>query len=175
MKTIAIRQATENDTDTIAALHAASWCSAYRGLLTDAFLDGPVRDERRAHWRRRFRETTDFTVFLTERDGAALGFICFLPDQHATWGGLIDNFHVGPEAKGQGIGRQLFGAVRDLSMRVSPGRGLFLFVLKGNTAARTAYDRLGGRVVEALTKPEPDGQEHDVLRYAWSAETLIAG
>jgi ribosomal protein S18 acetylase RimI-like enzyme len=143
--------------------------------LTDAFLDGPVVDERRALWRKRFSEVADFTVFLAERDGAAHGFICFMPDQHATWGGLIDNFHVSPAAKGQGIGRLLFSAVRGLSQRAWPGRGLFLFVLAGNTAARLAYDRLGGQVVEALTKPEPDGQEHDVLRYAWSAEAVIDG
>lgn len=175
MTEIAIRQATAADADLIADLHATSWRSAYRGLLADAFLDGPVMDDRRALWRDRFAGAADFTVFLVERGDVALGFICFMPDQHATWGGLIDNFHVSPAAKGQGIGRRLFSAVRGLSQRVSPGRGLFLFVLTGNTAARLAYDRLGGHVVEALTKPEPDGQEHDVLRYAWSGEAVIKG
>ena len=38
------------DLDAIAALHAESWRTAYRGVLPDAFLDGPVEDDRKGHW-----------------------------------------------------------------------------------------------------------------------------
>ena len=37
----------------IAALHAASWKAAYRGLFADSYLDGDVEYERLRHWRQR--------------------------------------------------------------------------------------------------------------------------
>ena len=42
----AIVPANMEDAPAIAALHSESWRSAYRGLVPDAFLDGPVIDER---------------------------------------------------------------------------------------------------------------------------------
>lgn len=172
MTDIVIRQAAASDALAIADLHATSWRSAYRGILSDAFLDGPVIAERRDLWQTRFAVASDSTVFLAERAGVALGFICFEPDKDQVWGGLIDNFHVLPEAKGQGIGRKLFYRVCQFAREAQPGKGIHLFVLAQNVAAQKAYDGLGGRVVEALTKLEPDGQEHALLRYAWNADQV---
>lgn len=164
-----IRQAVAGDALAIADLHATSWRSAYRGILSDAFLDGSVIAERRDLWQARFSGGSDSTVFIAEQAGVALGFICFEPDRDPVWGGLIDNFHVLPQAKGQGIGRKLFDRVRRFAKEAQPGKGLYLFVFAQNVAAQKAYDGLDGRVVEALTKLEPDGQEHALLRYAWDA------
>lgn len=36
------------DADAIAGLHAASWRENYRGILSDAFLDGEVEADRAA-------------------------------------------------------------------------------------------------------------------------------
>ena len=45
-----IRQATAADAETIAALHAANWRSAFRGILKDS-TPGPTLDaERRNQW-----------------------------------------------------------------------------------------------------------------------------
>lgn len=169
-----IRQAVAGDALAIADLHATSWRSAYRGMMSDAFLDGPVIAERRELWQARFAGGSDSTVFVAERDGVALGFICFAPDCDPVWGGLIDNFHVLPEAKGQRIGRKLFDRACAYARDTQPGKGIHLFVLAQNVAAQKAYDGLGGRVVEALTKLEPDGQEHALLRYAWDV-AQVAG
>lgn len=174
MTDIAIRQAVAADASAIADLHATSWRSAYRGILTDAFLDGPVIAERHELWQARFAGGSDGVVFLAERRGVAIGFICFEPARDPVWGGLIDNFHVLPDAKGQGVGRKLFDRVGAFASEVQPGKGIHLFVLAQNLAAQKAYEGLGGRVVEALTKLEPDGQEHNVLRYAWDA-AQVAG
>ena len=45
-----IRPATVADADTIAALHAVSWRSAYRGIFKDSTLGPALDGERRAHW-----------------------------------------------------------------------------------------------------------------------------
>ena len=41
------------DAAAIATLHAESWRTAYRGLVPDAFLDGPVVEDRMHLWRKR--------------------------------------------------------------------------------------------------------------------------
>ena len=45
-----IRLATVADADVIAALHAASWRSAYRGIFKDSTLGPALDGERRTHW-----------------------------------------------------------------------------------------------------------------------------
>jgi hypothetical protein len=40
------REATANDAEKIAALHARYWQIHYRGILSDAFLDGEVEENR---------------------------------------------------------------------------------------------------------------------------------
>ena len=46
-----IRPAIVADADAIAALHAASWRSAYRGIFKDSTLGPSLDGERRTHWR----------------------------------------------------------------------------------------------------------------------------
>ena len=45
-----VRAAASADMPAIADIHASSWRVAYRGLFPDAFLDGPLVDNRLAHW-----------------------------------------------------------------------------------------------------------------------------
>src|ERR671910_3905124 len=47
---VPIRPATVADADDIAALHAASWRSAYRGIFKDDTLGPSLDGERRTHW-----------------------------------------------------------------------------------------------------------------------------
>jgi hypothetical protein len=49
------REATALDADAIAVLHAESWRRAYRGHLSDAYLDGPIFKDRTSVWRGRFQ------------------------------------------------------------------------------------------------------------------------
>ena len=42
-----------DDIELVAALHVASWRTAYRGIFTDVYLDTVAEAERRAHWTRR--------------------------------------------------------------------------------------------------------------------------
>ena len=47
---IMLRRAGRDDWPTIAAIHAASWRSAYRGIYPDSYLDEEAPAERRAFW-----------------------------------------------------------------------------------------------------------------------------
>lgn len=68
-----LRLAGPGDAAVIARLHAASWQAHYRGGLSDAYLDGPVEEERRRVWADRFAAPDPaMSVILAEEDGILL-------------------------------------------------------------------------------------------------------
>ena len=134
------------------ALQLASWRSAYKGLLSDAYLAGPVETDILATFARE-QGLKDFRL-LAEGTGAPLGFVAVIEKAGAPY---VDNLHVSPEAKGQGIGAAL---MRAAAARLSD-RGddrMWLTVIAENRGAIGFYRRIGGEI----GKPVPDvlfGQE----------------
>ena len=183
---VAVRDAVMADWPAIARLQIETWRAAYRGILTDAFLDGPVEAERTALWRERFRRDpgADQITVLAEAtpmevtDRALrepLGFCCILAGEDPVWGSLIDNLHVRPGHWGGGLGRVL---LRAAALRVPPPHreaALYLTAFEANPRACSAYDAWGGTVVERCLKTGGDGVPRAVLRYRWrDPETLVA-
>lgn len=139
-----IRAATAVDADPIAALHAASWRSAYRGIMSDDALGAGLDDERRDHWRARLAAMTDHDVVLMI-DGVA--FIAIWAEGDPGYGAYIDNLHVHPERRSGGIGRRLLGE----AARLVAGRGqqrAYLWVFDANVRAIAFYCSLGGEITE---------------------------
>jgi GNAT superfamily N-acetyltransferase len=167
---IALLPATAANARAIAALHTESWRSAYRGLISDDYLAGPIVDERRNFWQDRLAEPDDGRLVLmaVDSDGVA-GFTCVLRDADPAWGPLLDNLHVRPDRKGAGIGRDLFNASREWSAVVAPGRPMHLWVLEGNIEARRFYDRQGGAVTGHATNELVPGIQVTAIRYSWKA------
>jgi GNAT superfamily N-acetyltransferase len=165
----AIVVASASDAPTIAALHAESWRTAYRGLYRDEFLDGPVFDERLWFWNERMAapHPERRRVLLATVAGEGVGFACVLLDDDPAWSPLLDNLHVKLAYKGQGIGARLLTASREWIADVAPGQPMHLWVMEGNTAARRFYDRQGGRVAERSTVEYGPGSGQVVLRYIW--------
>jgi len=132
-----IRVATETDRPAIAAVQSASWRSAYTNVLSKEYLDNRLDDDIAAHWRQ--QEIKDGDVVMVAEDGDLIGFI-------AIWvrpTPYIDNLHVLPEFRSQGIGRMLMRtgakALLDAGQRTA-----YLWVVAGNTSAIRFYERLGG-------------------------------
>jgi ribosomal protein S18 acetylase RimI-like enzyme len=171
--TVTLRRAGPTDADTIARIHAESWRSAYRGIVSDAYLDGPVVVERQAYWRKRISDDTAIVVLIADVGGTAAGFIAWVGGADPQFGGIIDNFHMLPTAKGKGVGRKLFDAVWHLSATQRPGEALFLWVLEANEAARAAYVRLGGTEADRSLRPTGDGGRVPAVRVVWRAPVAI--
>ena len=163
---VSVEPAEPADADTIARLHVRSWRSAYRGMLPAEFLDGPVGDELPALWRRRFssEDSERKTVLKAVHREVLIGFACVLHDADPSWGPLLDNLHVDPEMKGQGVGRLLFDAVRHA---VAPASQFHLWVLEANAPARRFYERLGGVEVERRLADVANSGAALQLRYLW--------
>ena len=163
-------QASVDDDQAIAALHAESWRSAYRGLLPDDFLDGPVLEDRRTVWAERMRAPhaeRRFVCKAADAEGSLLGFACVLLDAEPEWGALLDNLHVRPDLRATGIGYALFTAARDWVRTAAPGTNMHLTVLEGNERARRFYERQGGTLIAKQQVEVLPGVYRPVLRYSW--------
>jgi GNAT superfamily N-acetyltransferase len=166
---VTLRDATEHDAAAIAHLHAESWRSAYRGMLSDDYLDNRAHSERVAVWQARFSEIAGkpFFAILAEAGLQLAGFACVFPNDHPTFGSFLDNLHVTPQSTGQGIGRHLLCEVaRRLLAERTPG-GLYLWVIERNSRARQFYAKAGAVEVERAELPMPDGSRLTEVRCFW--------
>jgi ribosomal protein S18 acetylase RimI-like enzyme len=153
------RDATKQDADSIAALHAESWRRHYRGAYLDTYLDGDVINERQQVWRGRLTEprTGKFTV-IAHRGDEIVGFAHTLLDEDPQWGSLLENLHVTNELKRNGIGSHLLSETAQRLLRLRPAGSLYLWVLDQNTAAQVFYGARGGSRVETQVRgPFPGG------------------
>jgi GNAT superfamily N-acetyltransferase len=169
MSSIALSAASSHHAEAIARLHAQSWRSAYRGMLSDAYLDEHVVADRLEFWTSRFANVAPERrlVLRAASDGELLGFVCVLLDTEPQWGARLDNLHVSPEAKGTGIGYVLFNAAREWIADVAPGMAMHLWCVERNYGARRFYERQGGKIVETATRPVAQDLSVPELRYWW--------
>jgi GNAT superfamily N-acetyltransferase len=162
------RKANPNDATNIANLHAESWRNTYRGMMSDAYLDGNVHAERQTHWQKRFDAPTENQyIFVAEKDGELAGFVCVYGADDAKWGSLIDNLHVRPDMKGQGIGKRLIHEGMNWARENYPECGVYLWVFEANLSSLKFYEAMGGANIERVLHHNADDTEGYVLRYAW--------
>lgn len=173
---ISIHPIRPEDLADVAYLHRESWRSAYRGIFSDAFLDSErVVETRVALWTRRLISEPSpgsFGFIARAASGKALGFTYSFPALDVQWGSLLDNLHVRPDQKGQGIGRQLLMALSEKfvhELGEVGDLGLYLWVFEANTAARAVYEHLGARPAERVVITLQDGSEAAEWRYVWNS------
>jgi ribosomal protein S18 acetylase RimI-like enzyme len=166
---VVLRDATESDCASIAQLHAESWRSAYRGMLSDEYLDTRAHAERAALWQARFSERAakPFFAILAEIGAKLAGFACVFPNEHPVFGSYVDNLHVAPQLARKGIGRHLLTAAgRRLIADQTPG-GVYLWVIEKNTNARQFYSRVGAVEVGTEEFTMADGGRVTEVRCYW--------
>jgi len=163
------REATAEDIEAIAALHADSWRRHYRGAYSDSFLDSDVFSDRRDVWTERLQRTdrsNEWTI-VAERDAAIVGLAHTILNADPQWGALLDNLHVRFDLKGSGIGTRLMTETAGAVLARAPSSGLFLWVLEGNTAAQAFYAARGGKRAGSKTSEAPGGGTIVAFRYVW--------
>lgn len=169
MTVASIRPATVDDADAIAALHAASWRSAYRGIFKDDTLGPSLDGERREHWRARLAAMTpDDAVLIADGQG----FIAVWAEGDGGFGAYIDNLHVKPDRRSGGLGRRLLGAAMQ-RVAARGERRAYLWVFDDNLRAIDFYRRLGGEIVEGGFD-EIDGKQVAHSRITWRDTARLA-
>jgi GNAT superfamily N-acetyltransferase len=168
-----IRAAEPADAPAIARVHIASWQSAYRGLLPDAYLDGlsATLPERTARWEGMLWHpaSPDNLTVLAELPGP----------------GLVGFAKAGAERRGRpdfdcelhaiyllaahqraGLGRALFTRCCD-HLRGLGRRRMIAWMLRGNPAG-DFYAALGGEPMRGLEEPGNYGGITVMeIAYAW--------
>lgn len=169
-----IRPATSRDADVIARMHARSWRAAYRGLLSDTYLDHELDEERNRVWRERFDTLASgaFGVFLAEDDSGPIGFAAvLLHDSPAS--ALLDNLHVVPDRQRRGTGRRLMAEAARWTIDAAPDAPLYLWVLEANTDARRFYEALGGTECGGEVHHMPEGSALVAVRCQWDDPRML--
>lgn len=163
-----LRDAEIHDAAAVAALHCASWRSAYAGILEQSFLNGPIEADRAELWGDRLANPKPSqAVLLVEDATQPIGFICSFGNIDRDWGSLIDNIHVLPSHRGRGCGAFMMrSATKRLASR-HPGVGIHLWVFEANEAGLRFYERLGGKIVERDSSRIPAANGASVLRLHW--------
>jgi ribosomal protein S18 acetylase RimI-like enzyme len=103
--------ATIGDESGIAAAHVSAWQSAYRGIVSDAFLDELSVPERATRWAETLRDLA-CTLLVAKDNGQTLGFVSFgkSRQEHATEGEAeIWTLYVHPASWRNGVGKALMG------------------------------------------------------------------
>jgi ribosomal protein S18 acetylase RimI-like enzyme len=162
------RKAKRDEAQAIAILHAQSWQVAYKGILSDAYLEHEVLPNRLQVWAERFsrREKNRWICVVVEK-GELKGFVCVYGNEDPKWGSLIDNLHVLPALKGQGIGKRLMEEAEKWITEKYPNPNFYLWVYEENHPSRGFYEKMGGENVETQLYDNVDGGSSNVLRYAW--------
>jgi ribosomal protein S18 acetylase RimI-like enzyme len=164
-----IREATSADRETIAALHIASWRTAYRGILPDSYIDGALERDLNADWVAKFADTgTDRLILLAVGPDGADGFTAIkIADGWAE----IDNLHVSPRRRGGGIGRALLAEAAGRLIARGIHRA-YLGVFTANAPAIAFYERIGG-LASGRETAEIHGNRAELIRYEWPDLTVL--
>ena len=114
-----IREAEPTDAQAIASIHVRAWQDAYRGQLSDEYLDGLRVEDRVGMQRRMLAEPREgWTTWVALDDDAVVGFAVTGPSEDADADdrtGEVYAIYLEPDRGGTGVGRTLFkSALGDL-------------------------------------------------------------
>jgi ribosomal protein S18 acetylase RimI-like enzyme len=167
-----VRTARESDAARIAELHTKSWRIAYKDVLSQKYLAEDIESDRLTTWTNRLSGPSASQIILAaEEDSRFLGFACVYLDHDAEWGALLDNLHVQPELKGNGIDRVLMHeVVRHCERQTS----LHLWVLECNVAAQAFYKKLGALHSGNGVWNPPGGGVANKFLYTWKVPIVLA-
>ncbi|MEV0199793.1 GNAT family N-acetyltransferase [Nonomuraea sp. NPDC050691] len=170
--THSIRPATRQDAPALATVQMASWRAAFRGVMTDEYLDGLDHEALTKAWEGLLADAGGpraGTLAVERADGRGLvGYSRFHPtddeDDDPTRVGMIGSLYTVPDVWSTGVGKALITAVLDAVASAGYAEAS-LWVLEGNTRARSFYERDGWRHDGAVVMDRTDRVPITKLRY----------
>jgi len=165
---IRIREGEQRDIEAIATIHVRAWQDAYRGQLSDDYLEGLDIAERIPQTRSMIEGSPpEFRVWVSQDDEDIVGFAVTGPSQDADADpktGEVYAIYLDPSRVGTGAGRALFEhAVADL--RARGYSTATLWVLESNERARRFYEAAGWATDGASTSERVDCEMRPTVRY----------
>lgn len=160
-----IREATVADIEGIAYVHAESWKTTYRGLISEGFLNQITVEGRSKLWHRNFESPNkDEVMYVAEAEtgkiiGFANGGICREADSN--YDAELYAIYLLREQQGNGIGKLLLrSVVQNLAMKNY--NSLMTWVIDGNPALNF-YHKMGGESVARKEVKIGDGVVEEIM------------
>jgi ribosomal protein S18 acetylase RimI-like enzyme len=173
-QSLRVRNATRNDFQAMAQLHAANWRLAYRGALSDAYLNGDIEGERLQWWQSLLEKPGERQhILLAEHQDQLAGFACVYGNENEEWGSYLNNIHVAQTAQGLGIGALLLNATASVCKEHYGEAGYYLWVLQSNTKAQGFYARHGGQNTGTDIWNAPGGTTAPLFRFSWPSVSAL--
>lgn len=145
--TLLVRPAAISDAADIAAVHVDAWRSAYRGLMSQRYLDALSVSDRARTWAQMIGEPKmdGSAILVGELDGQVIGFATTGPSRDPDalpYVGELRGLYVHPDHWGAGHGHALHAAAMDVLWRAGLNVAT-LWVLTTNLRARLFYEQHG--------------------------------
>jgi ribosomal protein S18 acetylase RimI-like enzyme len=156
-----VRDATLADLATIDDIHVRSRQAAYRGQVSDHYLDVAMPAASLQDWQRKLPQLLGGAgrVLIAQSGDEIIGFVAaFAPDERGSV--YINNLHARPDRKGLGAGSALLDAAAEWARAIG-ARAMHLKVLETNAPAIGFYASRGWRCV-------------DRVEDTWAGEPVVA-
>lgn len=138
-----IRPASFNDATAIATTHVEGWQKAYRGLMSQNYLDSLNISERQQLWQKRLdAPQSDQKTFVIENKNEVLGFSSFGRSRDSSDLGEIYAIYIAPHWWRHGLGHQLLTA-SVAALKEEGYQEAILWVLSKNERAIRFYQQAG--------------------------------
>jgi GNAT superfamily N-acetyltransferase len=170
-----IREATSSDIDGIAFVHATSWKTTYKGLISDEFLDKITVEARKKIWIRNFASPhKDEVMYVAEDDaGKIVGFsnggVRREPDLYDA---ELYALYLLKEHQGKGIGKQLIRSVAQNLLEKNYS-SFMTWVLVGNPAIHF-YHKVGGQSV-SMKEVKIGNEIVEEIMIGWREIRIVGG
>lgn len=166
MKNIIIRKMKIEDAETVTDVLINSWKTAYRGIISDEYLNNMDKDTLLERRRKQYR---DYIVAVS--DSQIVGY-CWYVNNNSFTNDLseIDSevvaLYVKPELIRHGLGRKmLLYAIDDLKKQ--DRKNMVIWCLKDNIPARKFYENMGG-IIMGEHKTHIGNQDYDEVGFRFS-------
>jgi GNAT superfamily N-acetyltransferase len=162
-----VRVAVLADAPALGRVHVRAWQEAYRGVMSDAYLDGLSEPERAGLWAGTLAAPPPGTqLWVAERGGQLLGFAGGGPARGDQPAGLFELYalNVDPPAYRSGVGTALVAAFTAWAVEQG-AHELVLWVVRENGRARRFYERQGWQADGGEHRSQVLGAPVDEVRY----------
>ena len=160
-----IRRAYISDVKQIAKVCVDTWRTAYKGIISQEYLQNLNYESREKRFRQILEENNVFmNVYQDDKTNEIIGFISFgLPLEDFEFEIEIYSFYILDNYQMQGIGKQLLHSAVD-ELEVMGKKTMILWVLKDNIKAIKFYEKMGGKFVKEKIK---NIGNQDIIEYAY--------
>lgn len=163
-----IREMTESDVPAVARCHAASWQTAFRGIVSDGLLDGLTVLQFQETWTHILKRANR-TNLVAESETEILGFVAFgpppsddRPGQDET--GEIYGIYVHPDHWRNGTGGQLLTSAFHRMTTAGFARTI-VWTMADNSTSRRFYEKEGMKLTGRTRTSVRRSEEFEEVEY----------